>query len=447
MSDPALVSWKASAPHRLLSDRAAPTGPAITVAARTRLDGLAEEQAALRRLAMAVANGAAPSEIFRAVAEEAAPLLGVDDAAVVRFERDHTAVILAEAGAWTEQVDPVPVSLDDALVIAEVFQTGRSARVDDRDSSSATGPGSASLRREGCRSAVASPIVVEGHLWGAMVASSHLEPLAEDIEQRMADFTQLVGVVIANAESRAELIASRARVVAAAAAARRRIQRDLHDGAQQRMMNTVIVLKLARDALGDTHGPAAQLVEEALAHAEAANGELRELAHGILPSVLSQGGLRAGIAALASRVPWPVSLHVTPERFPAALEAGAYFIIAEALTNAVKHARASGARVTAVIDRGSLRLEVVDDGIGGATTSGGSGLLGLSDRAAALSGQLRVTSPPGHGTVIAALLPIPERHGPQRRHSTLELDEALVRAEERDYREHPAMIVLGFREP
>jgi signal transduction histidine kinase len=339
------------------------------------------------------------------------------------------------------------VSLDDALVIAEVFQTGRSARVDDRDSSSATGPGSASLRREGCRSAVASPIVVEGHLWGAMVASSHLEPLAEDIEQRMADFTELVGVVIANAESRAELIASRARVVAAADAARRRIQRDLHDGAQQRMMNTVIVLKLARDALGDTHGPAAQLVEEALAHAEAANGELRELAHGILPSVLSQGGLRAGIAALASRVPWPVSLHVTPERFPAALEAGAYFIIAEALTNAVKHARASGARVTAVIDRGSLRLEVVDDGIGGATTSGGSGLLGLSDRAAALSGQLRVTSPPGHGTVIAALLPIPERHGPQRRHSTLELDEALVRAEERDYREHPAMIVLGFREP
>jgi signal transduction histidine kinase len=254
---------------------------------------------------------------------------------------------------------------------------------------------------------VASPIIVERRLWGAVVASTRRTPLPADTEERMANLTELVGTVIANAESRAELTASRARVVAAADEARRRIQRDLHDGAQQRLVSTVMALKMARWELGDATGPAVELVDEALAHAEGAAAELRELAHGILPAALSRGGLRAGIDALVSRVRLPVSVEVTAERLPAALEATAYFIVAEALTNAVRHARASSAQVAAVVDGDVLRLKVHDDGVGGARSAGSSGLLGLRDRAAALNGELHVASPPGEGTVIAATLPIP----------------------------------------
>jgi signal transduction histidine kinase len=214
----------------------------------------------------------------------------------------------------------------------------------------------------------------------------------------------------ANAHSRAELAASRARVVAAADDTRRRIERDLHDGAQQRLVHTVITLKLARQSLGDADGPAVELVEEALDHAERATADLRDLAHGILPAALSRGGLRAGVGTLVGRMHLPLSLDVTGERFTPALEGTAYFIIAEALTNAIKHARAGHIDVTAIVDGDALRVEVRDDGIGGAPADGGgSGLVGLRDRAAALNGELRVDSPPGGGTVVAARLPLPTR--------------------------------------
>jgi signal transduction histidine kinase len=369
---------------------------------------LANEQAALRRLATAAAHNVPPAEIFTAVAEEIRPLLEADDAAVVRFEPDRTATIVAGAGQWVQEVEVgTPLELDDSLAITAVSRTGRSARMDDSDYRAAAGPIAGYLRRVGHRSAVASPIVVEGRLWGAMVASTTREPLPADTEQRMASFTELIGVVIANAERRAELSASRARAVAAGDEARRRIQRDLHDGAQQRLVNTVISLKLARRELGDATGPAVALVDEALAHAESASGELRELAHGILPDVLRTGGLRGGIDALVSRVRLPVSVEVTTQRFPATLEAAAYFIVAEALTNTVRHAHAARAEISAVVKSGVLSLEVRDDGVGGARSDGSSGLLGLRDRAAALNGELLVQSPPGEGTVVAATLPIP----------------------------------------
>ena len=378
---------------------------------RDMLRMLADEQAALRRLATTVAHDAPPAEIFNAVAGEIGPLLGADDAAVVRFEPDRTATVVAGSGQWIHELGHgMRVELDDSLAITAVFRTGRSARVDGHDYSAAWGPIADYLRRVGNRSAVASPIIVEGRLWGAMVASTKREPLPADTEERMANLTELVGVVIASAESRAELIASRARVVAAGDEARRRIQRDLHDGAQQRLLSTVIALKLARRELGDATGPAVELLDEALAHAEGANGELRELAHGILPAALSRGGLRAGIDALVARVHLPVSVDVTAERLPAALEATAYFIVAEALTNAVRHARASSAQIAAVVDRGVLWLEVRDDGVGGARSDGSSGLVGLHDRAAAVNGDLRVESPPGEGTVVVASLPIAAPH-------------------------------------
>jgi signal transduction histidine kinase len=368
---------------------------------------LADEQAALRRLATAVAHGVSPAEIFAAVAEEIGPLLGAEDAAVARFEPDRTATVVAGLGQWVKELGVgMRVALDDSLAMTTVFRTGRSARVDEYDYTTASGPIAEYLRRTGNRSAVASPIIVEGRLWGAVVASTSRAPLPADTEQRMANFSELVAIVIADAESRAELTASRARVVAAGDEARRRIQRDLHDGAQQRLVSTVMALKLARRELGDASGRVVELLDEALSHAEGANGELRELAHGILPGALCRGGLRAGIDALVSRVHLPVSVEVTPDRLPEALEATAYFIVAEALTNAVRHARAASAQIAAVVDGGVLRLEIRDDGIGGARSAGSSGLLGLHDRAAALNGELHVESPPGHGTVVAATLPI-----------------------------------------
>jgi signal transduction histidine kinase len=368
---------------------------------------LVDEQTALRRLAMAVAHDVSPAEIFTAVAAEISPLLGAEDAAVVRFEPDLGATVVAGHGPWLQEFAVgTRLELDGSLAIATVFRTGGSARVDDRDYRKASGPIADYLRRVGSRSSVASPVVVEGRVWGALVVSRRHDPLPADTEERMANFTELVGLVIANAENRAELSASRARVVAAGDEARRRLERDLHDGAQARLVNAVVALKLARRELAGATGPAVDLVDEALAHAEAANNDLRELAHGILPASLSGGGLRAGIDSLLSRVRLPVSVEVTAERLPAALEAAAYFIVAEALTNAARHARASSAHVSVIVDGGVLRLTVRDDGVGGVRIDGSSGLLGLLDRAAALNGELRIESPPGAGTVVAATIPI-----------------------------------------
>jgi signal transduction histidine kinase len=364
---------------------------------------LADEQAALRRLAMAVARNVPPDEIFRAVVEEIGPLLGTDEAAMVRFEADGTGTIVAGAGTWVHQVGiGKTLEHDDAFSVTRVFRTGRPARVEHAAFSSAAG-----FVRPAASSSVASPIIVDGRLWGAIAATTKRAPTPLDTEERMANFTELVGTVIANAEHQAELAASRARVVAAGDEARRRIRRDLHDGAQQRLVSAVVTLKLAQQELGDLTGPAVELVNEALAHAEGANAELRELAHGILPNALVRDGLRAGIDELVSRVRLPVTVEVTPERLPPALEANVYFIVAEALTNAVRHAQATSVQIAAVVDNGALWLEVRDDGIGGASCiEGSSGLIGLRDRAAALNGELHVHSPPGEGTVVAAIVPI-----------------------------------------
>jgi signal transduction histidine kinase len=202
--------------------------------------------------------------------------------------------------------------------------------------------------------------------------------------------------------------ASRARIVAATDEERRRVVRDLHDGAQQRLVHTIITLKLARRAFQSEEADAPALLSEALDHAEQATAELRELAHGILPADLTQGGLRAGIDALASRMSVPVQTDVSVGRLPAAVEATAYFVVAEALTNVAKHARARHAAVATHVEDGTLRVQVRDDGIGGARPDG-SGLVGLADRLAALDGRLRVESPTDGGTVLAADIPFPAR--------------------------------------
>ena len=226
--------------------------------------------------------------------------------------------------------------------------------------------------------------------------------------------TELVASVIADrARSRTERVrlqevrASRARVLAAADEERRRVARDLHDGAQQRLVHSVVTLKLARQALHENGaGPVDALVSEALHNTEQATVELRELGRGILPSILTRGGLQAAIEELASRVPMPLSVEISVGRLPTAIEATAYFVVAEAVTNVVKHAHAGSAEVTAAVEDDLLRLAVRDNGVGGAR-SNGSGLLGLADRLSTLDGRLRVHSPPGEGTVIAAEIPLP----------------------------------------
>ena len=208
--------------------------------------------------------------------------------------------------------------------------------------------------RLGVRASVAAPIVVDGRLWGVTIAhwGGEKTPPA-DSEQRMAHFAELLDTAIANADSRDQLTASRARLVTASDDARRRVVRDLHDGAQQRLVHAIVTLKLAQSALRQNDDEAVPLIDEALEQAEQGNAELRELAHGILPTTLTRGGLRAGVGAFVARLDLPVEVDLAVDRFPAETEASAYFVVAESLTNVVKHSQAQRAEVTGL--RGGRR--------------------------------------------------------------------------------------------
>ena len=369
---------------------------------------LAETQAALRRVAVLVARAASPAEVFTAVVEEVGWLLRVGVTLMFRFEDDDTATVVAD---WGDSATSMPTGtrlpIDGENLTVTVRRTGRPARVEDY--ANASGAIAERARAMGIHSGVGAPIVVDGKVWGAMIAvSQQPEPLPVGTEGRIGEFTQLVATAISTIEARAELAASRARIVAATDEERRRVVRDLHDGAQQRLVHTMITLQLALRALGGTGGRARELMEEALGHARRATAELRELSHGILPAVLTRGGLRAGVDELASRMPLPVENAVSVGRLPAAVESTAHFVVSEALTNVVKHARAGHAEVTAQIEDGMLAIGVRDDGIGGARP-GGPGLIGLADRLAALEGRLRIESPPEGGTLVSAAIPIDPR--------------------------------------
>jgi signal transduction histidine kinase len=374
---------------------------------RDELRVLADEQAALRRVATLVARAVPPDEVFDAVAAELHSLLGSDATQLIRRHEDGTvSTVAGRMAAGLELPKVERLALDEHALVSQVLRTGRPGRIESYEGR----PGAIAtlLRGQGIRSSAGAPIIVDDRVWGAIVAWwRHDQPALPTTAQRLAQFTELVATAIANAESRSELAASRARVVATADETRRRIERDLHDGAQQRLVHAVITLKLAQRELGDADGPVGEMLEEALDHAERAMAELRDLAHGILPAALTRGGLKAGVQTLLSRIRIPVAVDVTDERLPPTLEATAYFIVAEALTNTVKYAQADRAEVTARVQDGVLRVEVRDDGIGGVRTDGSSGLLGLHDRAAALNGELRIDSPPGAGTAVVATLPIP----------------------------------------
>ena len=378
--------------------------------AREQLRRVADEQAALRRVATLVARGVDPERLLAAVAEEAGRVLTSAEMSIIgRYTADHA---IEFVGGWGRTGDPVWVgqtaSLGGDNVSTLVYETAEPARVDHLDDEAA--PVTAIARGSRARSSAGAPIEVEGRLWGVIiVASSRDEGLPAGIEHELAAFTELVATAIANTQAREELAASRARLVAAADETRRRIVRDLHDGAQNRLVQTIMTLTLAQHAQDRHDGETARMLfDEALGHAEQANVELRELAQGILPSVLARGGLAASVEELVERLRLPVTIEVTPDRFAPEIEANAYFVVAEALTNLAKHSRAGSATVAGWVEGNHLHVDVSDDGVGGARPEG-SGLRGLADRVAALGGRMMIDSPSGGGTRILADLPLDQQ--------------------------------------
>ena len=260
----------------------------------------------------------------------------------------------------------------------------------------------------GVSSGVAAPIVVSGRLWGSTsITVDGSERFPRDAEARLEKFTNLVAVAVANAEAREQLTASRARIVQAGDAERRRLERNLHDGAQQRLVTLALVLRLAESRLADDPAAAAELLAKGSDELALSLEELRELARGIHPAILTDRGLTPALEALATRATLPVEVNgLPPERLPEAIEAAAFYVVSESLTNIAKYASASRARVELARDDGLLVVEVSDDGVGGADVGKGSGLRGLADRVEALGGRLRVSSEPGQGTTVRAELPL-----------------------------------------
>jgi signal transduction histidine kinase len=363
------------------------------------LEQLADEQAALRRVATLVAQDAPPAEIFSAVSEEVVGLFG-SGAGVLRFEDVPPAVVFV--GVSTAFSIPIGTrwELQEGMASAEVYYTGRPARVDATDI--------APVGRElGVVSSVAAPIVVNGHLWGAVSLGSTDEQIPPDAEERLMKFTELVATAIANAEGKSELAASRRRIVAASDETRRQIERDLHDGTQQRLVALGLAVRAAEaDVPRELEQLRRELPRVAQGLAEAVE-DLQEISRGIHPAILSKGGLGPALKTLAHRSPIPVDLEITTDaRLAEGIEVAAYFVASEALANAAKHSQASRIDVSLGASDGGLVLSVRDDGVGGADAAGGSGLVGLADRVEALGGSIRVDSLPGKGTKITAELPL-----------------------------------------
>jgi PAS domain S-box-containing protein len=369
---------------------------------------LADEQTALRRIATLVAAEPRPRVLFERVTEEVAKLLGVPSASLARYGEEGATVVATSTEPGREAVRlGALVALDGDTVIARVYRSGHVERIDSYEG--AGGALAHRLRSLGFRSSVAAPISVGGRLWGVLVASTRdSDGLADDTERRLSDFAELVAQALANADARDKLAASRARLVEVGDAERQRLERNLHDGAQQRLVALALQLRLvdSRISSGDPDTARDDLAR-ARDHLDHALAELRELARGIHPAVLTDRGLKAAVEALVNRAPLPMEVVDIPDaRLPEAVETAAYYLIAEAVTNVAKYAQATHVGVSVLRQNGHLVVRISDDGVGGADPSGGTGLRGLSDRVEALHGQLRVESPRGRGTEVSAEIPI-----------------------------------------
>ena len=375
--------------------------------AHDRLESVAVEQASLRRVATLVARQTTPDELFAVVAQEVARVLGVRSITVIRYDDGDTMTPVGVSGELMQFMLGVSCELDETPIASVIWRTEQPAIVDLTTSETTL---AAELRGRGLRVVTGVPIVVDGRLWGAMLAhESDPAALPHDAVGRLQSFTELVATAVANATARSELVAAQRRVIAATDAERARLTRDIHDGAQQQLVNTLINIQLAQQKSASNRERAGELLELAAADAKDGIETLRELAAGIHPAILSDRGLAAALDALAARLPIPIRLEGVDRALPAPLESSIYFFCSEALTNVVKHAAASSASVAVAIGDGRLIVEVRDDGIGGAVAgSGGTGLVGLRDRIAALEGTLELSSPDGGaGTTLTARIPLP----------------------------------------
>jgi signal transduction histidine kinase len=376
--------------------------------ARTELRSFAEEQAALRRVSMLVARAAPPEQVFTLVAEEIGQLIRDADFALVgRYNADRAVEVV---GGWDRTGSRGLVSLLASLggtdLSSLVFDRNQPVRIDRLPG--ASGGIASAAHEEGVRSCVGAPISVEGWQWGVMIVASAREgALPEGAEQRLAGFAELAATAITNAEAQAALAASRARIVAAADQTRRRIERDLHDGAQQRLVSLALQLRAAQAAAPPGAEELAERLEGAIREASGALEELREIARGLHPALLTESGLHPALRALARRSAVPVDLDVrVAGRLPEQIEVSGYYVVAEALTNAVKHARASAVSIEVEVAGDALRVVVRDDGTGGADLTPGAGLVGLKDRVEAQGGRFLLDSPHGAGTSVRVEFPL-----------------------------------------
>jgi signal transduction histidine kinase len=365
---------------------------------------LTTEQAALRRIATLVARGVPPAALLSAVADEVAALLGADGAVVGHLEPDGLLTLLGVEGHAGEFVAGESLRVEPPMASATVMRTGQPARTDGYEQ---TSPGlNERVRKAGIRSSVATPIVVDGRLWGVIVASSR-RTLPADAERRMLNFTEVVATAIANAESRSELAASRLRIVAAADATRRRIERDLHDGVQQRLVSLALEIRTIQSALSPPFDAVRSELSRVVDGLTGALDELREISRGIHPAILSEGGLGPALKTLARRAAVPVGLDLRiDDEPPDVVAVAAYYAVSELLTNTAKHARATTVSIAVTSAEGALRIVARDDGIGGADPARGSGLVGLRDRIEALGGTISLRSPKGDGTAVEVALPL-----------------------------------------
>ena len=367
---------------------------------------LAQEQRALRSVATLVASEATPEEIFTRVSQECARVLDVNSTAVFRYEGNDYATIVGRMDRDGTGIFTVGERLfadEENTAIGRVLYSGQPARIEDYfelDTETAQ-----TMRQIGYRSSVAAPIFVAGIVWGAVAIASK-ESLPEETEARLLGFCELVSLAVASAQARADLRASRARLVKAGDEQRRRLERNLHDGAQQRLVSIALGLRLVRSQLEAEPEAALRTIDEAARELDLALEELREIARGLHPGALTDHGLPRALEALTTRLPVKVTIDVPEERLPPHVEATAYYIVSETLTNVARHAEASCANVVITPDGDLLRFEITDDGRGGADPTMGTGILGLRDRAEAAGGTLFVVSPPGRGTTVTAVLPL-----------------------------------------
>lgn len=375
---------------------------------RREADARARQQSALRSVATLVARGVDPAEVYPVAVAELARGLDVEHVTLTAFDGAECVVLAScdDRGTPHPTVgERFPLSADS--LNRRIHGSGEPARIDDY--ARIDGPVAERLRQSGLHSGVGCPVTVDGRPRGALIAGSVRDtPMPAESEDRISDFADLVATAISNAETRAELQASRARIVAAADQARRGIERDLHDGAQQRIVSLGLGLRALEASVAEGDAAIRNQLENLINGMADLYTELQELSRGIHPAILSKGGLGPAVKTLARRSPVPVALELAADRrFSESIEVAAYYVVAEALTNVAKHSGATEVAIRVDLDGDDLLLEVADNGAGGAVSGGGSGLLGLKDRVEAVSGRLEVTSRAGRGTSVRARIPRP----------------------------------------